>query len=150
VIIGETMTENPKVLNGSLLQICTFGIILLLVGILFLLLSGTLFALLFDRTDLLFGIRLDGSAAGVSLFAKLVVEFVLLILITRYPASFGWFVKISLVFSVFLLVDSIVTAKMTLQSYQYFSPVLGLFFLSSIGLFVLQIIKSAEGKQTRI
>lgn len=132
-------------INGSLLQLSTFGILILQAGILFLILSGTLFALVFDRTDMLLGIHLDGWAAGISLSAKIIVEVVLLIFIVRYPASFDWFVKISLVFSGFLLVNSIITAKTALQGYPFFSPVSGVLFVSGIGLAALQMLKPYDG-----
>jgi hypothetical protein len=140
------MAENKNLMKSSLVQLCTFGILLLMAGILILLFSGTLFALLFDRRDLLFGLRLDGWAALISLFLKAVVESVLLFLIIRYPAFFDWLVKISLAFSGLLLVDSILTAKATLQGYQVFSAVPGVFFLLSAGLAILWKTAPAEGK----
>jgi hypothetical protein len=140
------MAENKNLMNRTLVQLCTLGILLLMAGILILLLSGTLFAILFDQKDLFFGFHMDGWAALASLFAKSIVESVLLLLIIRYPASFDWLVKISFVFSGLLLADSILSAGMPLQGYQIFSPVHGVFFLLSIGLLILQKIKSARGK----
>jgi hypothetical protein len=131
------MAEN-KNMNRPLVQLCTLGILLLMAGILILLLSGTLFAIFFDWKDLFFGFTLNGWAALAFLFAKAVVESVLLFLIIRYPLSFDWLVKISFAFSVLLLADSILSAGMTLQGYQIFSPVPGVFFLLSIGLVILQ------------
>ena len=82
---------------------------------------GTLFALVFHRTDMLLGIHLDrGRGPENSLSAKIIVEVVLLIFIVRYPASFDWFVKISLVFSGFLLVNSIITAKTACRDIHFF------------------------------
>jgi hypothetical protein len=131
------MGEN-KNMNHPLVQLCTLGILLLVAGILILLLSGTLFAILFDRKDLFFGLPLNGWAALASLFAKAIVESVLLILIIRYPSLFDWLVKISFAFSGLLLADSIMSAGVPLQGYQFFSPVPGVFFLLSIGLLILQ------------
>ncbi|MGB7788836.1 hypothetical protein [Methanoregula sp.] len=83
------MTGNKTPVTCLPVQLCTFGILLLMAGILILLLSGTFFAILFDRKDLLFGIVLDGWAAQVSLFVKAVVESVLLVLIDiRYLSTF--------------------------------------------------------------
>ena len=134
-------------INGSLSPtgVIFFGILILQPGILFLILPGTLFALVFDRTDMLLGIHLDGWASGISLSAKIIVEVVLLIFIVRSPASFDWFVKISLVFSGFLLVNSIITAKTALQGYPFFSQFSGVIFVSGIGLASLQMLKPYDG-----
>ena len=131
------MTGNQKLMKSDLTKLCTFGILLLMAGILILLLFKSLFAILFDQKDLFFSFRLDGWTALVSLFAKALVELVLLILIIRYPAFVDWLVKISLAFSGFLLADSVLTARLTLQGNQIFSPVLGVLFLLSIGLAIL-------------
>jgi hypothetical protein len=134
------MTERKKRLKESLLQLCTFGILILLAGILFLLLSSSLYALLFDRSVLLLGIHLKGWVAGAILAAKVAVEAVLIALIIRYPSNSEWLVKISLVLSALLLVDSIVTSK----GYPFISPVYGIFFFVSVGLVVLRAIDPSE------
>jgi len=133
----KAMTDSQNFTKNDIIKFCTLGILLLMAGILVLLLSGALFALLFDRTDIFFGLHLDGWAALASLLSKAVVEFVLLSLIVRYPARLAWFVKISLVFSGLLLADSVLMAMPTLQENQKFSPVPGILFLLSIGLVIL-------------
>ena len=139
------MASGQIMKSQSYVSLCLFGIILLMAGILVLLLGGNIYALLFDRTDILLGIPLDGWQAGISLLAKIIVEVVLIIFIVRYPASFDWFVKISLVFSGFLLVNSIIAAQTALQGYSFVSLVPGIFFLSGIGLAAIQMLKHQEG-----
>lgn len=130
-----------KKIRENIFEICTFAMILLLAGILVLLLFGNGYALFFDRSDQFFGELLEGDCAGITLFIKVIISGILLVFLIFYPRYFTLFVKISLIFSGILLADSVVTTWTTITGYRSFSPVIGLYFLFSMALFVIHRIR---------
>ena len=138
------MAEKNNPLIETFLTVSLFALILLLIGILILLFLGYIYALFFDRFDLFFGVPLQGDVAGISLLLKTVISALLVWLLISYPKKFIWYIRIALVFSGYLFVDSLVTARVLETGYRYFSPVLGFFFLFNVILFIIHRTKPAD------
>ena len=103
--------------------------------------------------DWFFGIKLDGTAAGIYLLIKGLCAAVLLYLIFRYPRFIEYLAVSGAIYLGFLFIDSTVTVQRLSSGRQSFSVLLGLFAIIPIVFLVVhKIVKrrdlSATGNES--
>jgi hypothetical protein len=100
-----------------------------LIGILVLAALAFFFVFVINWEDWLFGTKLDGLPAGISLFAKSGAAMLLALLLLLFPKFRGGFAFFSVAYFGFLLADSATTIQKNTGGTVMFSPLLAVFFL---------------------
>lgn len=117
-----------------------------LIAILILVATTFSFVFIINWEDWLFGIKLDGLPAGISLFAKAGTAFILAALFIQLPKYKEWLSLLSIAYFGFLLVDSATTIRKNTAGKESFSILLLLFFLVPVLYLIVHILASRSGK----
>jgi hypothetical protein len=103
------------------------------------------FVFVINWEDWFFGIRLDGTAAGIYLLIKGLCAAVLVYLVIRYPRFIEYLAVFGAIYLGFLFVDSAVTVQKLSFGRQSFSVLLGLFaIIPVVFLVVHEIVKRCK------
>jgi hypothetical protein len=106
------------------------------------------FVFVINWEDWFFGIKLDGTAAGISLLIKWLCAAVLLYLVIRYPRFVEYLAVLGAIYLGFLFIDSAVTVQKLSSGRQSFSALLGLFAMIPIVFFIIHKIVKRRNLST--
>jgi hypothetical protein len=98
------------------------------------------FVFVINWEDWFFSIKLDGTAAGISLLIKGLCAAVLSYLIIRYPRFIDYLAVSGAIYLGFLFIDSAVTVQKLSSGRQLFSVFLGLFAMIPVVFLVVHAI----------
>jgi len=110
----------------------------LVLAILFLTTLVFLFVFVFNWEDWFFGMKLDGTPAGVYLLLKSLAAGILFFLVLRYPEKSRRITCLTILYFGFILADSSVTIQKNSDGHSTVSPVLTVFFIIPVVLLVVQ------------